>query len=149
MTTPTMREALEPFAKLRPPESAPDDAVLVLATMNGGIIDVRETVTAGAIRRAQAALSASSPDTVAVRKELLAWLGDSLELLGELPRGPYNALTKYGEPQSKTWKCDGCDGTDTEYWPRWELSDEKREFKHTPGCKWVEFRSLLTGVRTA
>ena len=57
-------EALEPFASLSVPEYVPDDALLVLTTTNGGIIDTKETVTAGAIRTAHAVraeLSAAAP----------------------------------------------------------------------------------------
>jgi regulator of replication initiation timing len=50
------KEALEPFASLSVPEYVPDDALLVLTTINGGIIDTKETVTAGAIRTARVVL---------------------------------------------------------------------------------------------
>lgn len=51
--------ALEPFAhladKIHP--SAPDDAVLVLTTLGGGIIDTHNRITAGDLRRVAAAFT--------------------------------------------------------------------------------------------
>jgi hypothetical protein len=59
------KEALGPFASLSVPEYVPDDALLVLTTTNGGIIDTKETVTAGAIRTAHAVLAELSADAPA------------------------------------------------------------------------------------
>lgn len=52
-----MTAALEPFKSLTPPDYVPDDALLVLAALNGGVIDTRQNIYARDIRRAHAALA--------------------------------------------------------------------------------------------
>jgi hypothetical protein len=68
--------ALRPFAELTPPESAPDNALVVLAAMSGGMLDTRQTVTVGAIRRASAALAGHTAGVVCVPADVLTDLLD-------------------------------------------------------------------------
>ena len=93
---------------------------------------------------AKDALAGSPPAGVFVSDDLLKWLGEHYEMYGELPTGPRASITNLSEPQWKEWKCDGCDAVDREYWPRWELSERQRPFKHTTTCKWVSLRALLS-----
>jgi hypothetical protein len=54
-----LKQALAPFANLADKihKSAPDEAALVLTTLDGGIIDTHNRVTAGNLRRARAAIT--------------------------------------------------------------------------------------------
>jgi hypothetical protein len=70
--------ALRPFAELTPPESAPDNALVVLAAMSGGMLDTRQTVTVGAIRRASAALAGHTAGVVCVPRDKLSLCAEYL-----------------------------------------------------------------------
>lgn len=52
-----MHEAIAPFARLADKihADAPDEAMVVLTTLDGGIIDTNNRVTVGDLRRAKAA----------------------------------------------------------------------------------------------
>lgn len=58
-----LRAAIKPFGGLADciPDTAPDHAMVVLTTLNGGVIDTHARISAGDLRNARAALASEKP----------------------------------------------------------------------------------------